>query len=196
MAILGPTVVLKSKNIISSNTLNFVVIELASSFVGGFGSDLAGLEIYSNTKKKQVESVYSHGASYKKLKKPNTNSVLVDLSIGPLNLEDVGVSNAKLRVSWRSKVGSIANSVSSLLNVKNMVNTIAKKTNYAKSGKDNNMDKAMLRKIHIHTYVLGNLPKTTLFNIMGDDNDVLDFLLPKFTSFKQLSLAKSHAFPV
>ncbi|KAG9288526.1 hypothetical protein G9A89_015732 [Geosiphon pyriformis] len=101
-----------------------------------------------------MESIYSHIVSYKKLKKPNTSGVLVNLFIGSLALKNIGIFGDKPTVFWESKVGSIASSVNSLLNVENIGNMIAKKISYIES--------------------------TPMFDIIRDDKNILGFPSLKF----------------
>ncbi|KAG9302304.1 hypothetical protein G9A89_008795 [Geosiphon pyriformis] len=155
----------------------FVVIELVGFFANSFDSSLTSLETCSNTKKKHVKSVYFHIALYKKPKKPDANDVLVDLSIGFLVLEDIDIFSNKPTVFWRSEVGSVASSMSGFLDVENIMNTVAKKTSYAKSDENNNMNDVTLRKTHIQTYVLNNPPKALMFDIMSDNENLLSIKL-------------------
>ncbi|KAG9284331.1 hypothetical protein G9A89_007486 [Geosiphon pyriformis] len=110
-------------------SVRIVVIEPVGSSTGGFGLGLAGLETHPHTKKKCVKSIYSCITLYKKPKKPNASGVLVNLSIGPLILEDIGISGNKPTVFWGSEVGSIANSISDFSDIENMEETkVATKT--------------------------------------------------------------------
>ncbi|KAG9305026.1 hypothetical protein G9A89_007429 [Geosiphon pyriformis] len=134
------------------------MIKPVDTSVGNSGSGLAGLGTCPNTKKKQVESIYSRSASFKNPKKPEMGGALVDLSVGSLNIVDVdmfGINN----------ISSIANSVCSLLDVKNMVNTIAEETSYIKLGNDKEIDETMLKKTCTCTYMLGNPSKAPSFEI-------------------------------
>ncbi|KAG9295298.1 hypothetical protein G9A89_021229 [Geosiphon pyriformis] len=115
--------------------------------VGGSGSVSADLGTHLSAKKNYLNTVYSCDTSYKKPKK-HVAGIVVDLSASPLSLEDIDGAGVKPMVSWSSKVGSIASSISNLLDVKNMMNTVAEKTSYVESGKDNGMDKATPRKTH------------------------------------------------
>ncbi|KAG9301986.1 hypothetical protein G9A89_021030 [Geosiphon pyriformis] len=72
--------------------------------------------------RKHVDTVYFCGVFYKKLKILVIGNV-VDLSAGSLSLENIGVVGVKPVVFWGNNVGSIANSISGLFNVKNMKNT-------------------------------------------------------------------------
>ncbi|KAG9304676.1 hypothetical protein G9A89_021456 [Geosiphon pyriformis] len=134
-------------------------MELVSLSAGESGSVLAGLGTCLNAKKNCLDTVYSYSASYKKIKK-HMASIMVDLSTGPLSLEDIGNAGIKPVVFWGSKVGSIASSINNLLDVENMANMVAKETNYVKSDKDDNMDD-------------GNLPKQFFFNYMSNDDNKL-----------------------
>ncbi|KAG9289738.1 hypothetical protein G9A89_014473 [Geosiphon pyriformis] len=141
-----------------------------------------GLGTHPNTKKKHVKSVYSYVASYKKLKKPEAGSVLVNLSIGSLALENIG----------RSEVGSVASSVSGLSDVENMANTIAKEMSYVESSEDDDINNATLKKTPTQMYILGNSLKALTFDTMNNDESVLGLFSPKFVSFNQLPLARSY----
>ncbi|KAG9291655.1 hypothetical protein G9A89_022074 [Geosiphon pyriformis] len=134
---------------ISFNTPVFVVIKPVGSSAGGSVSGLAGLETCLNIKKKCIESIYSHVVSYKKLKKPDAGGVLVNLSIGSLILENIGISGDKLIVFWENKIRSVASSVNDLSDVENMANIIAKEISYAESNKNNDINDAIPRKTHI-----------------------------------------------
>ncbi|KAG9297329.1 hypothetical protein G9A89_003991 [Geosiphon pyriformis] len=87
--------------------------------------------------------VYSCSISYKKPKKPAAD-ILVELSAGPLCLKDLGGNNGKPAVSWGSKVDSVSGSISSLLDVENLGNLVAKETSYVDSGENDKIDKTML----------------------------------------------------
>ncbi|KAG9288907.1 hypothetical protein G9A89_019529 [Geosiphon pyriformis] len=82
------------KPFISSDTPIFVIIELASTSANSFNAGTTGLGIYLNTKKKCVNTVYSHSTFYKKLKVPVTSGV-VDLSASFLNLKNIGIVGVK-----------------------------------------------------------------------------------------------------
>ncbi|KAG9285175.1 hypothetical protein G9A89_004390 [Geosiphon pyriformis] len=107
-------------------------MELVGLFAGGSGSGSAGLGTHQSAKNKHVDMVYTCSAFYKKPKKPAAG-VLVELSAGPLRLEDLSGNNGKLAAFWRSKVDSISGSVSGLLNVENLENLVAEKTSYIDS---------------------------------------------------------------
>ncbi|KAG9299724.1 hypothetical protein G9A89_013084 [Geosiphon pyriformis] len=100
-------------------------MELVSSSAGGSGSGSTGLGT--------LDSVYSCGALFKKPKKPETSGGMMDLSAELLNLLNIGDSGIEPAVSWGSKVGSIASSVSGLFDMKNMKNTVTKETSYVDS---------------------------------------------------------------
>ncbi|KAG9299016.1 hypothetical protein G9A89_020329 [Geosiphon pyriformis] len=156
----------------------FIVIEPVGSSVGSSGSGLTGLGTHPNIKKKHVESI----VLYKKPKKPDAGSVLINLSIGFLVLEDIRVSGNKSIISWRSKIGSVINSISGFLDVENMTNTVVKKTSYTKSDENNNINNAMPKKTCTQTYMLGNFLKASTFDSMNDDKNVLSLPSPKFNS--------------
>ncbi|KAG9300054.1 hypothetical protein G9A89_018331 [Geosiphon pyriformis] len=90
---------------------------------------------------------------------------------------------------------SKASSISSLSDLENMKNTITKETSYANS--DTSMvndieDNTTPRKMHTHTYVLGQPPKTPLFDILSNDNNMVALLSPKFAGSKKLHSVGSH----
>ncbi|KAG9302174.1 hypothetical protein G9A89_020608 [Geosiphon pyriformis] len=107
----------------------FVAMELVSSSAGGSGFGSTGLEIQSGVKKKV---------------KPDVAGGVVDLFAGPLPTTLLYLGDKKHKVSWRSE--NDKSSISGVLDVENMVNTIAEKMSYAKLGKNDNMDIATLRK--------------------------------------------------
>ncbi|KAG9305883.1 hypothetical protein G9A89_016535 [Geosiphon pyriformis] len=146
------------------------MMEPVGSSAGGSGSVLAGLGTHLNAKKNRLDTVYSHSASYKKPKKSVAGNV-IDLSAGPLSLEDIGDASIKPAVFWGNEVGSITSSVGNSSDVENMANMVAKETSYVESGEDNNMNKTIPRKTRTQTYVLRNLLKQLLFNCLSDDNN-------------------------
>ncbi|KAG9284279.1 hypothetical protein G9A89_002089 [Geosiphon pyriformis] len=114
---------------------------------------------------------------------------MVDSFTGPLNIEDIGGVSVKPVVSWKSKVGSVFSSISSLLDVKNMANTVAKETSYAESGNNNNMNEAIPRKTRMQMYMLGNSPKQPAFKHMNNDNNALKLsFYISFNSTKSFAL--------
>ncbi|KAG9292058.1 hypothetical protein G9A89_017958 [Geosiphon pyriformis] len=106
-------------------------MELTGSSAGGSGSVLVGLGTRSGVKSKHLASAYSHGASYKKPKKPVAVGSIINMSAGSLSLEDLGEAGAKSAVSWGSNVGSVASSVSGLSDAENMMNLVTKEMSYA-----------------------------------------------------------------
>ncbi|KAG9307765.1 hypothetical protein G9A89_023330 [Geosiphon pyriformis] len=132
----------------------------------------AGLRTCLNAKKNCLNTVYFCDMSYKKPKK-HVAGIIVNLSTGLLSLEDISSNGIKFVVFWDSKVGSIANSISNLSDVKNMVNTVVEETSYAKSDEDDDINKVTPRKTHTRMYVLENLPKQPSFSCMNDDNNEL-----------------------
>ncbi|KAG9304264.1 hypothetical protein G9A89_019826 [Geosiphon pyriformis] len=159
-------------------------MELVGFFAGSSGSISAGLGTCQSTKSKRVDTVYSRGVSYKKPKKP-VIGVVIDLSAGPLDLENLGGAGVKPGISWGSKVNSVTSSISDLSNIENMANTIAEETSYAESGRDDNMDKTMPRKTRTQTFVLGNP--------LNDNDVVLDLPSCVDIGSNQLPLLRSHA---
>ncbi|KAG9304919.1 hypothetical protein G9A89_010781 [Geosiphon pyriformis] len=120
-------------------------MELVGSFAGGSGSVSAGLRTRQSAKKKRVDTVYSRNAFYKKPKKPAAGNV-VNSSAGSLSLEDIDGASTKPVVFWGSEVGSVASSVSGLLDVEDMANMVAEETCYVESGEDDGMNETMPRK--------------------------------------------------
>ncbi|KAG9303579.1 hypothetical protein G9A89_018475 [Geosiphon pyriformis] len=165
-------------------------MELISSSAGSSDSSLAGLETCLTAKNKCVDTVYSCGASYKKPKKPAAGVVL-DSSTGPLDLEDIGGASVKPVVFWSSKVSSVLDSVSNLLNIKNMTNMIAEETSFVELGEDDDMDDTTPRKTRTYTYVLGSPPKQPSFNFVNFDDGVLELSLYVDFGFNQCIPIKS-----
>ncbi|KAG9300359.1 hypothetical protein G9A89_009983 [Geosiphon pyriformis] len=110
--------------------------------------------------------------SYKKPKKIVASNV-IDLSAGLLSIENIRSIDIKSGVFWRSKIGSVAGSISNLSDVETMANTVTKETNYVESNEDNNMNETTLGKTYTRMYVLGNLLKQLFFECMSDNNVVL-----------------------
>ncbi|KAG9284048.1 hypothetical protein G9A89_022822 [Geosiphon pyriformis] len=134
-----------------------------SSSASGLGLILAGLETRQNVKSKCMDIVYSCSAFYKKPKKPVASNV-IDLSASSLSMENISSVG-------ESEIGSIAGSISNLLDVENMTNIVTEETSYAELGKNNNMDDTMPRKTCTQTYVLCNSLKQSFFESMSD-NDI------------------------
>ncbi|KAG9304508.1 hypothetical protein G9A89_020072 [Geosiphon pyriformis] len=172
----------------------FVAIEPVNLSTDSSGSGSTGLETWSGTKKKaRVESVYSRGLSYKKPRKPEITGGVVDLSAGPLSAALLHLDNEKHKVSWGSEVENNKSSMSGVLDIENMANTIAKETSYTESDEDDKMNKAMLRKTQTHTYMLGKSPKAPTFDSMSDDENALSLPSPKmFNGSNQILAVKSH----
>ncbi|KAG9302247.1 hypothetical protein G9A89_008738 [Geosiphon pyriformis] len=179
-------------------------MELVNTSADDFRTDLTNLEICLNAKKKHVNTIYSCDAFYKKLKVPVTGD-MVDSSASFLSLKDIGITSIKPVISWGSDVGSIASSISGLLDVENIKNMIAKETNYTKSDNsinDENIDKTTSKKTHIYMYVLGHPPKALLYSDISDNNEVLELSFSKFTGIikssfiSDLSLKKTKKLAV
>ncbi|KAG9303395.1 hypothetical protein G9A89_013721 [Geosiphon pyriformis] len=168
-------------------------MELVGSSAGGSGSDSAGLGTRQSAKNKRVDTVYAHSASYKKPKKPAA-SVSVKSSTGPLYLKDLGGNDSKPAASWGSRVDSVSGNVSGHLDVKNLENLVAEKTSYVDSGENDEMNKTMLHRTRIRTYVLKQSLKAPLFATMNnnDNNSVLP--PPKINRSNQLPSSKSCVF--
>ncbi|KAG9298290.1 hypothetical protein G9A89_002778 [Geosiphon pyriformis] len=153
------------------NVLLFVNIKLASPVAGSSESIFAGLRTQSDAKKKRINNVYSCNASYKKLKNPK------------VSIED-------------SEMESKTSSVSGLSDLENMKNTVTEETSYADSDASmvNDMENDTTpRKTHTHTYVLDQLPKTSSFDILSDNNNMAILLSPKFAGFKELQSVRLYA---
>ncbi|KAG9288233.1 hypothetical protein G9A89_021264 [Geosiphon pyriformis] len=121
---------------------------------------------------------------------------MIDLSASPLGLADIGNVNGMFSKSWGSKIESKMSSVSSLLDLENMKNTIAEKISYANSDASvvNDMaNNTTPRKMCTYMYVLGQPLKTLLFDVLSDNNDLVAFLSPKFAGSKKLLSVGSHA---
>ncbi|KAG9293643.1 hypothetical protein G9A89_018980 [Geosiphon pyriformis] len=169
-------------------------MELASLVASGSGSTSAGLRTQPDIKKKRVNSVYSHNASYKKLRNLKVDIRVVDLSAGLLGLANIGDVNGKFLRSWGSEMKSEVSSMSSLSDLENLKNTITEKTSYVDldtSVVDNMEDDTTLRKTCICTYMLGKPPKTLLFNVLSNNDDMVAFL-----SFKSCASEKCIFNPV
>ncbi|KAG9296168.1 hypothetical protein G9A89_014760 [Geosiphon pyriformis] len=167
--------------------------EPTDSSAGSSDSVLTSLGTHSGVKSKRLASVHSCGTFYKKPKKPAAVSGVINTSVGLLSLEDLGEASTKYVVSWGSNVSSVVNNMSSLSDVENMMNLVAKETSYVESGEDDNIDKAMLRKTHTRTYTLSNLMKQPLFNNVSDDDSVLELLSCMLSGSNLLLPLMSHA---
>ncbi|KAG9298726.1 hypothetical protein G9A89_012794 [Geosiphon pyriformis] len=103
----------------------------------GSGSVSAGLGSWSGEKKKaHVKSIYSYSFLFKKPKKPKTSGVVVDLSARSLSANTFEMDSEK-------------NSVSEVLNMKNIKNTVTEEMSYIDfntSEMDNMIDDTTLRK--------------------------------------------------
>ncbi|KAG9295570.1 hypothetical protein G9A89_003873 [Geosiphon pyriformis] len=164
-------------------------IELASYVVGGSGFTSAGLGNQFDTKKKRVNSVYSHSASYKKSKNPKVGVSVVDLSAGPLGLANIGDVNGRFSKSWGSKMENKASSMGSLSDLENMKNTVTEETSYAdlnNSVVDGIEDNITPKKTCTHIYVLSQPPKAPSFNVLSNNKNIVALLPSKFKDFNQL----------
>ncbi|KAG9306342.1 hypothetical protein G9A89_018225 [Geosiphon pyriformis] len=170
-------------------------MELASYVAGGSGSTSAGLGNQLNTKKKRVNSVYFHSASYKKPKNPKVSISVINLSAGLLGLANIGNIDSKFSKSWGSKMESEASSMGGLSDLENMRNTVTKETSYANSDNsviDGMEDDIMPKKICTCMYVLGQPPKALSFNVLSGNKDMMALPPPKFVGFNQLPSIKLH----
>ncbi|KAG9285597.1 hypothetical protein G9A89_009237 [Geosiphon pyriformis] len=119
---------------------------------------------------------------------------MVKMFTGSLFLVDIIADGNKPARSWGSEVNSETNSISGILNLENMKNTIIEKTSYANSNAlevNNTMNDVTFKKPHTKTYVLGSKLKTISFNNLSNDNDnILALLVPKFSGAKHLLTVK------
>ncbi|KAG9305597.1 hypothetical protein G9A89_001658 [Geosiphon pyriformis] len=167
----------------------------ASTSTDGSGTGLTGLGTCLSAKKNHMNSVYFHGASHKKPKRPVVDDT-VDLSAGPFSVGNLVSTGVKPVMSWGSEVNSVACSASGLSNVENIKNIIVKKTSYVNSDtsfKYENMDNTTPKKTQTHTYMLGHPPKQSLFDCISDDDGVLELLPCKKTGSNQMPLSKLYA---
>ncbi|KAG9301373.1 hypothetical protein G9A89_018045 [Geosiphon pyriformis] len=77
-----------------------------------------------------------------------------------------------------------------------MKNTVTEETSYADLNTlvvNNIKDNFTPRKMHTYTYVLGQSLKTSLFDILSNNDNIVAFLSPKFTNFRRLHLVRSYA---
>ncbi|KAG9288178.1 hypothetical protein G9A89_020484 [Geosiphon pyriformis] len=171
-------------------------MELASSSASGSGSSSTGLGIRSSIKsKKHVEGVHSCGASYKKPRKPEAAGRIVDSSAGPLSIGVLGADGVECKKSWGSDVESNGNSVSEILDMENLKNTVAKETSYIDLNAldtDDMANNATLRMTKTVTYMLSQLLKPPAFDKMSDDKNVLALPSPIFSGSKCLPAVESH----
>ncbi|KAG9284618.1 hypothetical protein G9A89_004660 [Geosiphon pyriformis] len=129
----------------------------------------------------RVDSVYSRSFSFKKPNKPGASGLIVDLLTGSLSAE--------------IEMESEKSSMSKVLNIKNLKNTIAKETSYVDSNTsetDDIMDDTTLRKMQTRTYVLGQLPKVSSFVNANNNNNKLVLPVSKFVRFNWLLSAESY----
>ncbi|KAG9290566.1 hypothetical protein G9A89_020936 [Geosiphon pyriformis] len=110
------------------------MIDPVGSFADGSGSGSAKLEFQAVAKKKAcVESVYSQNLSYKKSKKPDVTSVVIDSLAGSFSGHVLQSDCDEHKVSWDSKVKSEDVSISGVFDIENMNNMVAKETSYMDS---------------------------------------------------------------
>ncbi|KAG9295769.1 hypothetical protein G9A89_008997 [Geosiphon pyriformis] len=167
----------------------------ASHVAGGSGSTSASLGNWFNTKKKRMNSVYSHSASYKKPKNSKVSVSVVNSSAGLLGLANIGNVDGKFSKSWGSEIKSEASSMNDLSDLENMKNTVTKETSYAdldNSVVDSIEDNIMPRKMHTCIYVLGQPLKTPSFDVLSNNEDMVVLSSPKFKDSNQLLSIKLH----
>ncbi|KAG9296261.1 hypothetical protein G9A89_014853 [Geosiphon pyriformis] len=161
--------------IISLNVPLFVPMNPVGSSAGISGSSSAGLGSQSGSKmiKAHVESVYLCNPSYKKMKLSGVSSGVVDSSAGLLSVSMLHNDGAGLQRSWGSEIDSEEMSVSKVLDVENLENTVAEETSYVNpntSETDEIEDNATFRKTRTRTFVLKQPPKAIFFVSMNDNN--------------------------
>ncbi|KAG9305432.1 hypothetical protein G9A89_021150 [Geosiphon pyriformis] len=158
-------------------------MDLAGSSAGVSGSILTGLESRLGSKKKaHIESVYSHGVSFKKVRKPVVSGTVVDSSAGLLYADPLLANGGERKASWSSEVENKSNNISKVSDLKDIENLVAKETSYIDSntsGNDDLIDDVTPRKMRTKMYVLDKLPKQPFFNLENNDNSVLE--LPPYT---------------
>ncbi|KAG9291176.1 hypothetical protein G9A89_013048 [Geosiphon pyriformis] len=171
-------------------------MDLVGSSAGVSSSTLTELGSQSGSKKKaRIESVYSHGASFKKVKKPVVSSTVVDSSAGLLYADPLLAGGSGRKASWGSKVGNESNNISEVSDLEDMENLVAEETSYIDSnasGNDDLMDDTTPRKMRTKTYVLDKSPKQSSFNLENDDNSVLELPPRTFVGSNQLPPPKSR----
>ncbi|KAG9291826.1 hypothetical protein G9A89_012111 [Geosiphon pyriformis] len=170
-------------------------IEPVNHVAGGSGSTSAGLRNWLDTKKKRVNSIYSHSTSYKKPRNPKVGISVIDSSAGLLGLANIGDVDDKFLKSWDSKIKSKVSSIDSLLDLENMKNTVAEEISYPNldiSVIDDIKNDIMFRKMCTCTYVLDLSPKTPLFDVLSGNENMVALLSPKFKDSNQLPSIKSR----
>ncbi|KAG9302026.1 hypothetical protein G9A89_021070 [Geosiphon pyriformis] len=151
--------------VISSNTLLFVIIKLVGASASGSGSLLAGLR--------------SHSAF----------SVIVNSLAGPLSAKMLQATGIRHNRSWGSKMENKKSSVSKVLDVENLKGTVARKMSYIDSNTsemDDMMDNATSKKTQTRTYILS-------FVNVSNDNNKLVLLVPKFVGSNWLLSTELYA---
>ncbi|KAG9287392.1 hypothetical protein G9A89_023764 [Geosiphon pyriformis] len=168
----------------------------AGSSAGVSGSILTGLGSRSGSKKKaRVESVYSRGASFKKVRKPVVSGTVVDSPAGLLYTDSLLADGGERKESWGSEVENESNNISEVSDLEDIENLVAEKTSYIDSnafGNDNLMDDVTPKKTRTRTYVLGKPPKQPSFNLETDNNSVLKLPPCTFVGSNQLPPPKSY----
>ncbi|KAG9303893.1 hypothetical protein G9A89_005803 [Geosiphon pyriformis] len=173
-------------------------MNLASSFAGGPSSVSAGLGFQSSIsikKKARVESVYFRSSTFKKMKKPGASGIVIDSSARPLSVNMLQANSNEHAKSWDSKMDSKENSISEVLDVKNMKNMVAEETSYIDSNAfktDDIMNDTTLKMTCTRTYILRKLPKKLPFNILNDNDVELVLPAPKFVGSNRLPLTNLH----
>ncbi|KAG9303572.1 hypothetical protein G9A89_018468 [Geosiphon pyriformis] len=167
----------------------------AGSSAGVSGSISTGLGSRSGSKKKaRVESVYSRGASFKKVRKPVVSGTVVDSPAGLLYADPLLADGGERKASWGSEVENESNNISEVSDLEDMENLVAEETSFIDSnasGNDDLMDDVTPRKTRTRTYVLGRPPKQPSFNLENDDNSVLELPPRTFVGSNQLPPPKS-----
>ncbi|KAG9289859.1 hypothetical protein G9A89_015439 [Geosiphon pyriformis] len=173
-----------------------MTINPVGSSAGGSASGLAGVGTCSGNKKKAcVESVYAHGPSYKKVKKPDDFGVVVDSSAGSLPVNMLHGSIDDWKKSWGSEMDSEESSIGRTSDVENMKNTIVEETSYVNSdasGDDKLMGNAMPKGLRTRMYVFDHLPKQPSFVDVSGTDDVLELPSCTFYGSNQLLPVALH----
>ncbi|KAG9301809.1 hypothetical protein G9A89_003196 [Geosiphon pyriformis] len=166
------------------------MIDPVGFFVDGSGSGLAELGSQAVVKKKVcIKSVYSWGLSYKKSKKPNVTSVVVDSSVGFLSGHVLQNDCDECKVSLGSKVENKDASISGVSNIENMNNMVTEEMSYVDSNTsetDDMVDDTISKKMHTKIYVLEQLPRALFFRNLSDNDAEIVLSEAKFIGSNQL----------
>ncbi|KAG9288514.1 hypothetical protein G9A89_015720 [Geosiphon pyriformis] len=106
-----------------------------------------------------------------------------------LSISILGANGVEHKKSWSSDVESNGNSVSEILDMKNLKNMVAEETSYVNlnaSNTDDMANNATPKMTRTVTYMLSQPPKPPAFDKMSNDEDVLALSSPKFSGSKCL----------